>query len=417
MQWQHSSQMCKGITLFKFHFIETPYIMSIINILPRCIMLALCVVISACSYIPFIGDDEEKVELTLREPKKLENIEASVELKKVWDDSSVRGDGEKVIIRPHGYNQNLIIGSESGDLASISIQDGQLIWKQSIQERLSGGVGGNREIAVVGTQAGELRAFDLKDGSERWSASLGLEVMAVAHTEDDIVIRTNNNQILALYADSGQKRWTVTETMPALTLFGAGVPVVMDGIIYAGMDNGKVIAINIASGNLLWEARVSVPSGRSELDRMVDVDGQIVVTDNTVYAASYHGRVMAINRSNGQPIWVRDIASAQGLTTDESIVYVSDKDDHVWALDRNTGGTIWVQNQLEYRQLSAPMLLADYILVGDFDGYVHVLSKQDGSIVGRKEIASQRLFAAGTSTALQTHIVQRNGRLSAISIQ
>jgi len=126
---------------------------------------------------------------------------------------------------------------------------------------------------------------------------------------------------------------------------------------------------------------------------------------------------MAINRSNGQPIWVRDIASAQGLTTDESIVYVSDKDDHVWALDRNTGGTIWVQNQLEYRQLSAPMLLADYILVGDFDGYVHVLSKQDGSIVGRKEIASQRLFAAGTSTALQTHIVQRNGRLSAISIQ
>jgi outer membrane protein assembly factor BamB len=380
-------------------------------------MLALFVVLSACSYLPFVGDDEEKVELTLREPKQLEKIDASVELKKVWDDSSVRGNGGKVIIRPHGYNQNLIVGSESGELASISVQDGQLVWKQSIQQQLSGGVGGNREIAVVGTQDGELKAFDLQDGSERWSVSLGLEVMAVAHTEDDIIIRTNNNQILALYADSGQKRWTVTETMPALTLFGAGVPVIVDGTIYAGMDNGKVIAINLASGNMLWEARVSVPSGRSELDRMVDIDGQIVVTENIVYAVSYHGRVMAINRSNGQPIWVRDIASATGVATDESLLYVSDKDDHVWALDRNTGVTIWVQNQLEYRQLSAPMLLAEYVLVGDFDGYVHVLSKQDGSIVGRKDIASQRLFSAGTSTASQIHIVQRSGHLSALSIQ
>jgi outer membrane protein assembly factor BamB len=191
----------------------------------------------------------------------------------------------------------------------------------------------------------------------------------------------------------------------------------MDGIVYAGMDNGKVVAINLASGNVIWEARVSIPSGRSELDRMVDVDGQIVVTESVVYAASYHGRVMAINRTNGQPIWVRDIASVQGLTSDQAFVYVTDKDDLVWALDSANGVTIWKQDQLKYRQLSAPMLLGEHVLVGDFDGYIHVLSKRDGSIVGREEISSERLYAAGTSTPSQVHIIQKSGRLSAISVQ
>jgi outer membrane protein assembly factor BamB len=391
--------------------------MSIINSLQKFIMLGLLMATTACSYLPFVGDDEEKVELTLREPKQLQDIDSSVEVLKIWDDSSARGSSEKILVRPHADNQNLIVGSESGEIASIGTQDGKPVWKHKIQHQLSGGVGGNREIAVVGTQDGMLKAYNVVDGSERWSVSLGLEVMAIAHTQSDIVVRTNNNQILALYADSGEKRWTVSETTPALTLFGAGVPVVMDGIIYAGMDNGKVVAINLASGNVIWEARVSIPSGRSELDRMVDVDGQIVVAESVVYAASYHGRVMAINRTNGQPMWVRDIASVEGLTSDQALVYVTDKDDFVWALDRATGVTIWKQDQLEYRQLSAPMLLGEHVLVGDFDGYIHVLSKQDGGIVGREEISSERLYAAGTSTPSQVHIIQKSGRLSAISVQ
>ena len=263
-----------------------------------------------------------------------------------------------------------------------------------------------------------MTALQPSDGSTLWSVELGLEISAVAHTQDDnIVVRTNNNQIVALAADTAAKRWTASQKSPALTLRGGSVPIVIDGVVYAGMDNGKLVAISLATGTTLWESRVSVPSGRSELERLVDIDGQIVVTDTLVYAASFHGRVVAIDRSTGRAVWARDISSIQGLALDQNLVYVTDRDDHIWALERESGITIWKQDKFEYRSASAPMQLADYILIGDFEGYVHALSKQDGAIMGRKKVTSGSVHAAGTATTSQVHVIQQGGQLAAITVQ
>ena len=382
------------------------------------IILPVLTYMSACSYLPFMGEDEEKVEITLREPAELSAIDAQIILAEVWNSSLSTEDNTSTRLFTHALQDKLVFASVNGNVRAVSSQDGRTIWTVDMQDTLSGGVGGNNNIAVVGSRNGVVTALQPSDGSILWSLALGLEISAVAHTQDDtIVVRTNNNQIVTLAADTAAKRWTASQQSPALTLRGGSVPITLDGVVYAGMDNGKLVAISLATGTTLWESRVSVPSGRSELERLVDVDGQIVVTDTLVYAASYHGRVVAIDRTNGRTVWARDISSIQGLTLDQDLVYVTDRDDHIWALERESGITIWRQDKFEYRAVSAPMQLADYILIGDFEGYVHALSKQDGTIIGRKKVTSGTVHSAGTATSSQVHVIQQGGQLAAIAVQ
>lgn len=382
------------------------------------IMLIMLATMSACSYLPFVGEDEEKVEITLREPRALEDIQATVKLTEDWRSSLGTEENRTTQLFTHAVQDKLVFASTEGDVRAVNIRDGATVWTVNLGDALSGGVGGNQNIAVVGTRNGVLIALRPNDGSTLWSVDLGLEISAIAHTQgDSIVIRTNNNQLVALAANTAEKRWTASQKSPALTLRGGSVPVILDGVVYAGMDNGKLVAVSLETGTVLWESRVSVPSGRSELERLVDIDGQIVVTDTSVYAASYHGRVVAIDRANGRTIWARDISSAQGLTLDQNLLYIADRDDYIWALEKVSGVTIWKQDKLEYRSVSAPMQLDDYILVGDYDGYVHALAKQDGALLGRERVTRGNVHAAGTATASQVHIIQQGGQLAAISLQ
>jgi len=229
-------------------------------------------------------------------------------------------------------------------------------------------------------------------------------------------LRTNDNRILGLSISSGEKLWIVTQTPPALTLRGASVPIISDGVIYAGMDNGKVIAISTQSGNVIWESRVSVPSGRSELERLVDVDGQIAADAEFIYAASYHGRVVAISRENGRVKWARDIASISGVSVDDALVYVTDKDDNVWALEKETGVSSWKQDKFLYRQLSAPIVLENAILVGDYQGVIHALSKQDGRLIGRANLGKTPIHTSPMSTNATAYIIDASGRLASYSV-
>lgn len=380
-------------------------------------LLAMSISMSACSYIPWFGDDEE-VEIEIREPSELGEFVPEVRIQQNWQ-VSVGGDaGEKSIqLQPHVFDDKVAFTQTGGKVSVHDISTGRVIVTGDVGNSVSAGVGGNAQYLIVGTHDGVVSAINSNDGIQAWSTNVTSEVVSVAHASNDlVVVRTNDNRIIGLSINTGEKLWTATQTPPALTLRGASVPVVQDGVVYAGMDNGKVIAVSTETGNIIWESRVSVPSGRSELERLVDVDGQLAIDNEYVYAASYHGRVVAINRINGRIKWARDLASISGVSVDEVLVYVTDKDDNVWALEKETGVSSWKQDKFLYRQLSAPIVQENALLVGDFEGYIHALSKQDGRIIGRANLAKKPIHTSSMSTNSTAYIMDSNGRLASYSV-
>ncbi len=385
--------------------------------LSRNLFILLAVInISACSYIPWFGDDE-KVEIEIREPTDLDDINQEVEIQQDWS-ISVGGESEKYIqLQPLFFEDKFAFVDTQGNLSVHDVNSGRQIWRQDIAETVSAGVGGGSEVLVVGSSNGMIAAAHSKDGLPAWTADIGSEIISIVGASNTIaIIRTNDNRVLAYDLATGDKLWTVTQTPPALTLRGGGLPLVAEGVVYAGMDNGKVIAISVESGNVIWESRVSVPSGRSELERIVDVDGQLAADETNIYASSYHGRVVAINRSNGRVVWARDIASVSGVAADQNLVFVTDRDDNVWALEKETGVSVWKQEKLLYRELSAPVVQDSVVLVGDYKGYLHALSKEDGRITGRTKLSSHPIYTSPASTASRAYIINTNGRLAAYSV-
>jgi len=390
---------------------------NITFILRGVILLILISSVSACSYIPWFGDDEE-VEIELREPLELTEIVPQVRIQQNWQ-VSLSGDIEdtRIPLRPHVYADKIAYTSTGGDVAVYDIASGRSIYSSSAAESVSAGVGGNEQILIVGTLDGDVLAINQSDASQVWSVNIGSEIVAIAHTQGEkAIIRTNDNRIVALSMVTGEKLWTASQTSPVLTLRGASVPLVKDGIIYAGMDNGKVIAVSSDSGNVIWESRVSIPSGRSELERIVDIDGQLAADSEHIYAASYHGRVVAISRINGRINWSRDIPSTVGVAVDDTLVYVTDRDDNVWALEKDTGISVWKQEDLLYRQLSAPVVQSNAVLVGDLEGYIHALSKEDGSIIGRANLSKEAIHTSSLSTSSAAYIMDANGRLASYTV-
>lgn len=384
----------------------------------RALLLSILVLtINACSYIPWFGDDEEVV-IELREPTELIEFEPQVKFQRNWQ-VSLGGDTEDthILLYPHVFSGNIAFTETGGKLSIYDISTGHLVNSVSAFNSVAAGVGGNEHSIVVGTLDGDVAAFNTLDLAQLWSVNIGSEVVSIAHVQNEqVIIRGNDNRIVALSMDSGELLWTVEQTSPALTLRGANKPLVADGIVYAGMDNGEVIAIAADSGNVIWEARVSVPSGRSELDRLVDIDGKLAIDDEFIYASSYHGRVVAINRINGRINWARDIASIAGVSADDIHVYVTDRDDNIWALEKSTGVSVWKQEKLLYRQMSAPIVLNSGILIGGGLGYLHALSKQDGSIIGRVKLGKKPVHLSSMSRNDIAYVTDTNGRLASYSI-
>lgn len=381
------------------------------------IVLMLALSSSACSYIPWFGDDEE-VEIDLREPVELADFVPQVRIQQNWQ-VSLGGDTEKtgIILHPNVFSERVAFTETGGKLAVYDTASGRSIFSVNASESVSAGVGGSDRVLLLGTLDGEVIAINTADATQAWSVNVDSEVVTIAHAQDELaIIRTNDNRILALSLDTGERIWSVSQSSPALTVRGAGVPLVKDGVVYAGMDNGKVISVSTETGNVIWESRVSIPSGRSELDRLVDVDGQLAADDEYIYAASYHGRVVAISRTNGRIVWARDIASIAGVSVDDVQLYVTDRDDNVWALEKGTGVSVWKQEDLLYRQLSAPLIQASVILVGDGQGYLHALSKEDGSIVGRTKQGKKAIHTSPLSTTSVAYVGDDNGRLASYTV-
>jgi len=328
-------------------------------------------------------------------PSELTKLENPVRVERLW--SASVGKGERKL----GLRQAVVVDGErvysadvDGRVSAFESSSGRRLWESREGLRFSGGPGVGEGTLVAGTLDGQVVAFNPDSGTERWRASVSSEVISrPAIGRGLAVVRVNDGRVFAFSITDGSRRWVYDRGLPTLTLRGNAAPVIAGDTVVVGYDNGTVVALRMTDGGQIWEQVVAQGEGRSELDRMVDIDGEIVVDGSEVYAAAYNGQVMAMDLGSGRQLWNREKSVYAGLALAGDKLLVSDKNSTVWALDRRTGAAVWRQDGLAHRWLTTPAVAGGMAVVGDLEGYVHWLSLEDGTLRGRERVGRKPMRA------------------------
>lgn len=271
----------------------------------------------------------------------------------------------------------------------LAVGNGNPVWRTDTGVKLSAGTGVGPDLVLAGGGKGELLALDRNSGEVRWKAMLSSEVTGqLLAGADTVIARTGDGRLHGQAAADGSRKWLYTRTLPALSLRGSGGMALANDVVYAGFPGGKLVALDAANGAQLWEATVALPRGATELERVADVMGNPVVDARQVCAVAYQGRLACFDRRNGAPVWARDISSNSGVAMDARNLYLTDDKDAVIAYDKVGGRAGWRQDKLARRQVTAPLAFGAWVVVADAEGYVHVLSAEDGSFVARAKVDS-----------------------------
>ena len=371
---------------------------------------------TGCSTITgWFSDDE----FDPREPVELEKITEQVKLKSRWSRGVGDGQGEGLLkINPILVGDSLYAASAEGRVMAVDPESGRVRWKQDLDLALSGGVGHHGNSVFVGASEGLVMRLDAASGSEIWRAPVSGEVLSAPQGDGRYVVaQTYDGKLMGFDYETGEVRWTYTSDVPVLTLRGTGTPMILGDNAIAGFADGKVVAINLRSGNVAWEVRVAIPQGRSEIERIVDIDGSMAVQSNELYVASYQGRLAAIDTRSGRRLWQRNVSSVSGVGVGFGNVYVADDDGTVSAFLRNGQGVRWQNIDLGFRDLSRPTPVSSYVAVVDFEGYLHLLSQVDGEIVGRTKVDSSGARADMLTRGNRLFVFTNDGALKAYDVE
>jgi outer membrane protein assembly factor BamB len=383
------------------------------------LLLASLLLVSACTTITDLQKDvSERVfgkELS-DPPEPLAEIKATASTQILWQANvGESGNFEFTPAVEAGY---AYVASAEGTLAKLDVSNGSQSWRVNVGEKLTGGVGVGGSLVVVGTQNGAVYAYDIA-GKLQWKSKLSSEVLSVPKYFDGMVIvRTGDSRIYGINANDGSRKWVYDRTSPALTLRSSAGVVVDSGAVYAGFAGGKLVAIRADNGKILWEASVAQPKGVTEIERIADITSLPVVDGPLVYAVAYQGRIAAVDRSTGRVVWNRDISSLSGLSAEDARIFVSHAAGSVYALDYTTGKTFWRQGALKNRQLTAPVPMGSLIAVGDLEGNVHFLSREDGAFAARVKTNNSAILPQMTLVNSTTVLAQsRDGGVFSIQIK
>ena len=314
-------------------------------------------------------------------PAKLTPVNALVTPRAVW--STKVGKSRGFSFRPAYSGGRIYTADGDGTISALDEDSGKVVEKIETKKKLSGGVEVGDGMVVAGTMKGEVVAVDV-GGKPRWEAKVGGEVIAPAAISNKVVvIRTADGRIMGLSADDGKRKWIFQRQSPALLLRSESGVLAIGKDVVAGYPNGKLIALDIDTGQQTWEVTVSLPRGATELERIADVAGLPAVDGGNVCAGAYQGKVACFEIASRNQLWSRDVSTSRTLALDKKNVYVVDDTSAVQALDKVSGASVWKQDKLLNRRLTAPVMLDGRVVVGDLDGYLHVISPDNGEIVGR----------------------------------
>lgn len=387
----------------------------------KCLLLTLTclMVMSACTSVTDLKQNitESMFGRELANPPEpLTEFKATTSAKILWQ--TKLGESANFDFTPAIDAGYVYVASAEGELAKLDVASGNQVWRVKVGEKLTGGVGVGGSLVVVGTQNGMAYAYDIA-GKLQWKSRLSSEILSAPRYFDGmVIIRTGDSRIYGINANDGSRKWVYDRSSPALTLRSSAGLVVDGGAVYAGFAGGKLVAIRADNGKILWEASVAQPKGVTEIERIADITSLPVVDGPLIYAVAYQGRIAAVDRQSGRIVWNRDISSLSGLSAEDARIYVSHAVGSLYSLDYATGKTFWRQGALKNRQLTAPVPMGSLIAVGDLEGNVHFLNREDGAFAARVKTNNSAIMPQMALINSNTVLAQsRDGGVYAIQIK
>lgn len=358
-------------------------------------LLCYCRAIFSIAFVVFlVACSSNKVPEELQ-PAELIKFEPQLKFEKVWSDSV--GNGQSKIynrLQPNFFDNKIAVASVNGNIELFNAETGVSILSIETKQYITGGVEFYDNRLFVATEAGNVLAFDATTGDQLWKAQVEGEVLAAPKASGSkVFVQAFNGRLLALNAETGEELWAYQSSMPALTLRGTSSPLVNRNAIIAGFANGKLAAFDSNSGQLLWEYRVATAKGDSDIERLVDIDGALLALNDTVYAVAYQGALVAIDIATGRPIWKQKASSSMGVSAGDSNLYLTSDKGSLIAFAQNGESVNWEQTVLANRQLTLPAVINDYVVVGDYEGYVHVFNNSNGQLLARTQVDGQGIRA------------------------
>jgi outer membrane protein assembly factor BamB len=370
----------------------------------RYALLALLIAAAGCS-------KEKNVD----PPAKLVGYAKKLAVKKIWSEG-VGGDKKHLRL---GLGPALDAGivyaaSHGGDVVAVDLASGRRLWRTDTKLPLSGGPGAGAGLVVVGASKGNLVALEAATGKQRWRTRINGELLAApAISELVVVVRSVDGKLRGLNAADGKELWQLEQPVPKLSLRGTAAPVIAKDMAIVGFDNGKLMAVTLASGDTVWDSALSAPRGKTELDRLVDIDSAVQCSGDDVYAVGFQGRVAMLALDSGQVWWGHDFSSVHGVGIDDTSLYLADTTGSLFALGRRDGAERWHSDKLKRRGLSAPVATSTAVAVGDFEGYVHWFDKVSGEIVARERAGGGAIRNAPVASNDTVIVLTDKGELAA----
>lgn len=370
--------------------------------------LALTLLLIACSS----KDNNEP-------PALLTEIEKPISLDISWStDTDAAENIASFNMQPLLVDDQIFSVDTEGVIVNIEADSGRENWTFESGLAAITGLAGNQQIIVVSSGDGDLAVFNRVEGGleKRWSIQLTGEIRAApVISEQQLFVRTVAGKLSAVSLSDGSIQWTISRRIPALSLTGNSPPIVDGSRVIVGFDDGKLAAFDRSNGQTIWETAISNATGRTEIERLVDIDGQFLLKDGIVYVSTYQGRLSAVQAINGNVIWSRKFSSYQSIVADEEALYISGELSHLWSIDRRTGSAFWKQEVLHARKITAPQLIENKIVVADLEGYIHWFDKADGSLRGRIQPSDTRHIAQPLLWQNNILVFDRDGRLSSVT--
>lgn len=358
------------------------------------------------------------------------DFKPTVQVTRVWRTRVGDGAGESgVRLRPTVVDGVLYADSTDGKLAAIDAASGKTLWSKSSRTHgwfgwgdkkrkdamYAGGPAVNGDLLAVGTLDGHVYGVNAKDGSPRWESELDSQVLASPVIVGDlVVVRGGDGRVYALDAATGKRRWVYDQgNVPLLSVRGNGALLVANGVVFFGSDDGLLVALRLDNGAKLWEQRLASGEGRTDIERLDDADGGVLLDGNTLYAAAYHGRLTAVDGPSGRPLWSHPFSTYTSLAAKDNSIFGVDDNSGVWAFDRSAGADMWKNTSLKYRWLTGPAVQGNYVVVGDMEGYVHWLQTGDGALAARERLSKKAIRAQPLVVGDTVYVEDVKGRIGA----
>ena len=387
-------------------------------------LLLLCLVLAGCAAFDTLSEGMSGIsnyflggEDNTDPPAVLVEYTPEIKIEELWHESVGDGaDEQSLKLVPAIGLGKILAADREGLVQARDPGTGRLIWEAETDVHFSAGPGLGAGTVILGSSDAEVVALNSENGEVLWKSHVSSEVLSVPVIANGIVVvRTTDGAVTAFNEKNGGKLWSYEHNALPLSVRGIGTPIIVEDNVIEGYDNGKLMALRLADGKYVWETSIAIPKGRSEVERLVDLDVDPIDVGGVIYIASYHGGAAAISELDGDVLWRNEaISSYTGLSHDSRYLYLSDSTDDVWQLDQRSGASLWKQKELHQRKLTAPAVYENYVVVGDFEGYVHWLSTSDGRQLGRIKVADSAIDAKPVVVDNTVYIYAKDGTLAAL---